>query len=150
MNINELKALEAVARSGSFTAAASELRADKARISRLIASLENRLGVRLLQRSTRSVSLTDVGRAVCERTRAALETLDEINAVAAQANAAPGGLLRITCGVEFGLIRSCAHSMNSSVDSAGRCERKRSYQLRMNLLGYLWITSYIKYRILKG
>lgn len=62
MNLNDLSVFIRVVEDGSFTAAADRLGVPKSTLSRTINRLETHLGVRLLQRTTRSLSLTDAGR----------------------------------------------------------------------------------------
>lgn len=90
-----LEAVLAIARLGSFRAAALDLGLSTTALSHLIARLEGSLGVRLFNRTTRSVSLSDAGRAFAERIAPAL---DEIHAAMAGVRAqqeTPSGLLRI-------------------------------------------------------
>jgi LysR family transcriptional regulator, regulator for bpeEF and oprC len=100
----QLATFVAVIRAGSFTAAADALGTDKARISRTIARLEARLGAQLIVRSTRRLSVTEIGREVYERAIGILGALEETEAVVAAAGGKPSGVLRITCGEEFGLL----------------------------------------------
>jgi LysR family transcriptional regulator for bpeEF and oprC len=104
MDIAQLATLVAVVKAGSFTAAASALGTHKAHTSRVISRLERRLGVRLLQRSTRSLALTEVGRELYERATNILAALDDTQAAIQQTQAEPHGTLRLTCGVDFGLL----------------------------------------------
>jgi DNA-binding transcriptional LysR family regulator len=76
-DLADLKALVAVAKLGSFRAAASELHLSQPALSRRIEKLEGALGVRLVERTTRSVSLTDVGREFSGRARELLDGLEE-------------------------------------------------------------------------
>lgn len=62
MNVDQMRALVCVVELGSFTAAADRLGLHKAAVRRHISELERRLGARLLERSTRAVRLTEVGR----------------------------------------------------------------------------------------
>src|SRR5688572_18784209 len=66
MDLNELVVFAHVVRLGSFTAAAHELQMQKSGVSRKVADLEERLGTRLLQRTTRKLNLTDEGRVFYE------------------------------------------------------------------------------------
>ncbi len=93
-----------VVQTGSFTRAAEALGSQKAQLSRTLSSLEKKLGVRLLERSTRSLSLTEVGREMYERAVNILAAVQEAQLAAQHTQATPQGTLRITCGVEFGLI----------------------------------------------
>ncbi len=88
-----------VARHASFSAAALALGVPKSRVSRRISDLEARLGVRLLQRSTRAVQLTDTGRDLlvhCEEMISAARLALE---VAERSGEAPAGRLRVSCPV---------------------------------------------------
>ncbi len=80
---------------GSFTAAAVSLSATKSTVSRYVADLEARLGVKLLARSTRSLSLTDAGRRLYEQSSVALAGMDVALREAAGTRATPRGILRI-------------------------------------------------------
>lgn len=98
-DLNELVMFASVARHGSFSAAALALGIPKSRVSRRIADLEIRLGVRLLQRSTRAVQLTDTGRDLlvhCEEMIGAARMAFE---VAERSGEAPAGRLRVSCPV---------------------------------------------------
>lgn len=104
ISIDELTVFAAVVRTGSFTAAARALGTQKAHASRVVSRLEKRLGVRLLQRSTRSLAVTEVGRELYERTVGILSALDETQSMIQRTHAEPRGVLKLTCGVEFGLL----------------------------------------------
>lgn len=104
IEITQLTAFVTVARSGSFTKAADVLDTQKAHLSRVISKLEAQLGSRLLQRSTRSLVLTETGKEFFERASGILQALEETEAAMAQAQSAPRGVLRLTCGVEFGQL----------------------------------------------
>jgi len=88
--------------SGSFSAAGRRLRSTRASVARQIAQLEEELGARLLQRSTRSMSTTDLGRRVYESAARVREQLREVAALAEDAHDAIRGELRITSVVHFG------------------------------------------------
>ena len=92
-----------VVESGAFGAAGKRLGHSASHISKSVAALERRLGVRLLNRTTRSVSLTDDGRAYYERCRIILDVAEEAVAFAEQRHAQPKGKLRLTAPVSFGL-----------------------------------------------
>jgi DNA-binding transcriptional LysR family regulator len=76
----------------------------KSYVSRVVAQLEAELGVKLLERTTRSIALTEVGREVYERAVGILGAVDDTMRVAQRAQGQPRGQLRLTCGVEFGLL----------------------------------------------
>ena len=88
----------------SFTAAADRLGLSKQFISRRIMALEERLGARLLIRTTRKLSITDTGRAYYER---ALKIIDEVNdaeQLVSSENSSPRGTLRISAPMSFGTL----------------------------------------------
>ena len=73
---DEINAFAAVADARSFTQAARRLGGSSAQVSKLVARLETRLGARLLNRTTRDVSLTDMGRAYLERARVLVDDFE--------------------------------------------------------------------------
>lgn len=87
-----------VVETGSFTSASQSLDVPIATVSKWVRALEARLGVKLLERTTRSVRVTTDGAAYYERTRHLLGELDDIEATLGQAHASPRGLLRIDTG----------------------------------------------------
>lgn len=96
---------------GSFAAAAEEFRLTGTMVGLHVRSLEERLGSRLLNRTTRSQSLTEVGRLYYERCKRILEDIDDAEASAAQLHGAPRGRLRVMAPVSFGvhaLAPACA------------------------------------------
>jgi DNA-binding transcriptional LysR family regulator len=95
--LTSMTAFTSVVTCGSFTAAAQRLNMSPAAISSNVRALEERLGVRLLNRTTRKVSLTEAGKAYFDETSRLLSALEEADARVAQLNAAPRGTLRITC-----------------------------------------------------
>src|SRR4051794_34069815 len=100
---DEWNAYVAVAGARSFTRAARSLGKSPQAITRAVASLEGRLGYRLLHRTTRSVSLTSEGRAALERGRRLLEDLRALEA--AEDAALPlTGTLTVTAPVLFGQL----------------------------------------------
>ncbi|QGU33528.1 LysR family transcriptional regulator [Thermochromatium tepidum] len=104
MELSQLETFVKVVQTGSFTRAAEQLRSQKAHVSRVVSQLEAELGVRLLARTTRSLSLTEVGREFFERAVGILGAADEARRAVQQAHSEPRGTLRLTCGVEFGMI----------------------------------------------
>lgn len=94
-----------VVESGSFSAAARLLGLTKSAVSKQVARLEGELGVRLLHRTTRSLSLTEAGRAVHARAAQAVMLVREAWGAAADLNETPRGLVRMTAPVSFG--QSC-------------------------------------------
>lgn len=104
MDLAALQAFVKVVQTGSYTRAADALHTQKARLSRVVSQLERELSVRLLERSTRSLSLTEAGREFFERAHAILASVDDARQAMQRIRGEPQGLLRLTCGVEFGLV----------------------------------------------
>lgn len=94
----------AVVDAGSFVGAAEALGLSRAAVSRLVGELESRLGVRLLHRTTRRLSLTDEGRIFHLRCKAVLAELDEAEAEVSARSGAARGLLKLNVPVTFGLL----------------------------------------------
>lgn len=88
---------------GGFSAAARELGLTPSALSKLVTRLEDRLGARLLQRTTRRLQLTPEGEAFYARSRRILADIDEAEAEVLQAGISPKGLLRLHCGSAFGM-----------------------------------------------
>ncbi|WP_375738007.1 LysR family transcriptional regulator [Pseudomonas boanensis] len=88
----------------SFTLAAQSLGMQKSTVSRRIALLEERLGVRLLNRTTRKLRLTEVGQAYYERCRQIMLDFAEAEQAVMQLQQEPSGLLRVTAPIEFGQL----------------------------------------------
>ena len=91
-----------VVQQGSFTKAAARNEMDNSALSKQIKKLEHHLGVKLLNRSTRSFSLTPVGEAILEQAKQLQVTLGRIQHIADAYQSEPVGRLRITSGVFFG------------------------------------------------
>jgi DNA-binding transcriptional LysR family regulator len=91
-----------VAEEQSFTNAAKSLGIPKSTVSRRVSHLEEQLGVRLLQRTTRKLRLTDVGAAYAHRCAAIRADIEEANLAVASAVDVPRGTLRVTAPVEIG------------------------------------------------
>lgn len=104
MDLDHYRALATVVQSGSFTSAAERLRTQKARISRQIKEMETELGVRLLERTTRRLRLTEVGKEIYERSVGILEAVEDTQRIAQAVHGEPHGLLRVTMPLEFGLL----------------------------------------------
>jgi DNA-binding transcriptional LysR family regulator len=92
----------AVVREGSFTRAAKQLGVTKQTASERIGKLEERLGVRLLERTTRRLRVTDAGSAYYERTNTIAALVDEANREVQQKQAEPQGTLRVSAPVLYG------------------------------------------------
>jgi DNA-binding transcriptional LysR family regulator len=88
---------------GGFSAAARDLGLTPSALSKLVTRLEDRLGTRLLHRTTRRLQLTAEGEAFYARARPILTAVAEAEAEVTQAGASPRGLLRLHCGSAFGM-----------------------------------------------
>ncbi|MBX3485726.1 LysR family transcriptional regulator [Phenylobacterium sp.] len=99
--LDEIRAFAAVAEARSFTQGARKLDVSGAQVSKLVARLENRLGQRLLNRTTRDVSLTDTGQAYLERARDLLERFDALE-TSVKDQTGPSGNLKVSAPVSFG------------------------------------------------
>lgn len=104
MDLVALQVFVKVVQTGSFTRAASSLGSQKSHLSRTLSQLERELGVRLLERTTRALSLTEAGREFFERALAILGAVDDARRAMQKVQGVPRGSLRLTCGVEFGMI----------------------------------------------
>src|SRR5262245_48045461 len=93
-----------VAEHHSFAEAARRLGRSPAAITRAVGELEARLGVRLLNRTTRAVSITEAGERFLAGARRVLADLDEIERAAAGEGNAPRGELRVTAPILFGRL----------------------------------------------
>ncbi|RWH84425.1 MAG: LysR family transcriptional regulator [Mesorhizobium sp.] len=102
LDLNDIVVFARVVETGSFTAAARLLAMPKTTVSRRVAALEREVGVRLLQRTTRSLNVTDAGRLYYEQSSQALRTIEEANLRLAEARAEPSGTIRISAPVGFG------------------------------------------------
>lgn len=100
----EMRCLVAVVESGSFVAAGELLRMSKAAVSRSVIGLETRLGARLLQRTTRRLSLTEAGRAYYGHCKQILADLDEADRAVGVVTGHPVGRLRINAPFSFGTL----------------------------------------------
>jgi DNA-binding transcriptional LysR family regulator len=96
-----MSAFVRVVESGSFSAAARQLRLGQPAISKTIAALEARLGVRLLLRSTRGLTPTEAGLRYYERAKASLEEADEAELAARGSGRGLGGVLRVSAATTF-------------------------------------------------
>ncbi|MFC3681539.1 LysR family transcriptional regulator [Bacterioplanoides pacificum] len=101
-DLNEMAIFVHVVEAGSFTGAAKNLGLPKSTVSRKITQLEERLGVRLIQRTTRSLRLTDTGNAYYNHCARILSEIEEANIAVTQMQSTPTGTLRITAPVLFG------------------------------------------------
>ncbi len=123
----DLRTFVAVVEAGSFTAAANRLGIATSAASRRMASLEARLGVQLLQRTTRRINLTDTGRSFYERGARILADLDEAEAAVHQEHGELRGKLRIALPLSF----SIGH-MSKPIAEFARLYPKVTFDLALN------------------
>lgn len=102
--VDELRAFVATAKAGSFTAAADQLGVSNRLTSKYVADLEGRLGVRLLQRTTRKVGLTPAGEGLLARAPAVLDDLDALLGSVAEGSRGFAGVIRVSAPVTFGEV----------------------------------------------
>ncbi|MCS3511081.1 DNA-binding transcriptional LysR family regulator [Pseudomonas grimontii] len=89
---------------GTFVGAADALEMSKAAISRYVSALEERLGARLLHRTTRKLSLTEEGRQFYHQAREVLALMDQAEEAVSSAAPEPSGVLRVNAPVSFGVL----------------------------------------------
>ena len=97
IDLNDYGYFAEVVAHGGFAAAGRALREPKSKLSRRIAGLEERLGLRLIERSSRRFRVTDTGQAFYERCRAMLAEAEQAEALVVQAQAEPHGRIRFSC-----------------------------------------------------
>jgi DNA-binding transcriptional LysR family regulator len=102
IDLGKIATFVRVVETESFTAAAEALGLPKSSVSRSVARLEEELGVRLLQRTTRRLGLTEAGAAFYQSVRSALSAVDEAVSAAADLGTEPRGLVRLTAPVDLG------------------------------------------------
>lgn len=99
-----LRAFVRVAEAGSFSAVAREMGATQPAVSRQVAALEEHLGARLFQRTTRSLGLTEDGRDLLGHARRVLDAVEEAEGAVGRRRTAPGGLVRLAAPASFGRL----------------------------------------------
>nr|WP_259147375.1 LysR family transcriptional regulator [Rhizobium sp. CG4] len=95
MSLADLRALSVLARTGSFRGTAKELEVSVSSLSHQVANVEKRLGIRLFNRTTRSVSVTEAGQALLERVRPALNEIDAALEAVDHLRVTPSGTIRL-------------------------------------------------------
>lgn len=101
--LTEMEAFATVVDQGGFTDAARKMGISKSAVSKHVSSLEGRLGARLLNRTTRRVSPTEIGLAYYDRARRVLNDAGEADALVSSMQSAPSGLMRISVATDFGV-----------------------------------------------
>jgi DNA-binding transcriptional LysR family regulator len=104
MDLNLVTAFVEVVEARSFTAAAKTLGLPKSSVSRRVSELEKELGVPLLHRTTRNLSLTEAGRAYFEQAERALSSLNAAAEAAAGMDSEPRGIVRVTAAVDIAVM----------------------------------------------
>ena len=107
--LHSMRVFSRVVDEGSFAKAARELNLSPAVVTRLVADLEDHLGSRLINRTTRRLSLTDTGELYLERVRHILTEIEEAEALATAATAEPRGHLRVLCPPAFAVHQIAKH-----------------------------------------
>jgi DNA-binding transcriptional LysR family regulator len=102
--VREMASFVAVVNAGSFVAAAEHTGQSKAAVSRHVGDLESRLGVRLLQRTTRRLSMTTAGQAFYSRSKELLAAIDEAESELTATGTEPSGLIRVNAPLTFGVL----------------------------------------------
>jgi LysR family transcriptional regulator for bpeEF and oprC len=102
--LGALRTFIRVAESGSFSAVAREIGATQPAVSRQIAALEEHLGARLIQRTTRSLTLTEDGRDLLGHARRVLDAGEETEAAIGRRRTSPAGLVRLATPVTLGRL----------------------------------------------
>lgn len=101
-HFDQVAAFLATVEHAGFTAAGAVLNRDGSLVSRRVTALEKRLGVRLLERTTRRIALTEAGEIYYQRMRAAVQVMSEIDAESAEASGTVRGTLRLSLPATFG------------------------------------------------
>ena len=99
--LHSMRVFSRVVDEGSFAGAAREMNLSPAVVTRLVADLEEHLGARLINRTTRRLSLTDTGELYLERVRHVLTEVEEAEALATASSSEPRGHLRVLCSPAF-------------------------------------------------
>ena len=100
----EMRVFSSVVEAGSFVGASNSLEMSKPAVSRYVADLETRLGVRLLHRTTRKLSLTEEGEVFYSRCKELLANIEEAEAEISSRSGQATGLLKVSAPVSFGLL----------------------------------------------
>src|SRR5213592_4000706 len=107
--LHSMRVFSRVIDSGSFASAAREMNLSPAVVTRLVAELEEHLGARLINRTTRRLALTDVGEDYLERVRSILSEVDDAEAVAGLATAEARGRLSVLSPPGFTVHQLAKH-----------------------------------------
>jgi DNA-binding transcriptional LysR family regulator len=127
LDLNEILLFSKIVETHGISAAAAQLGLPKSTVSRKLSQLEERLGVRLVQRTTRKLSLTDVGQAYYDRLRGAMADIIAAEQTVSDMQSSPRGLLRVTAAVDFS-----ERVMGDVISSFGRAYPDVSVELIAN------------------
>ncbi len=128
--MDKLQAMQLFVRvvdTGSYTAAADQMEISRALASKLVQSLEELLGVRLLHRTTRKLSLTEAGQRYYQRVSEILGNLNEAEALASELQAEPRGRLRVSAPMSFAI-----HHLGSAVAEFQQRHPRIELELTLN------------------
>ena len=103
-SLSDIAVFVQVVRDGSFTKASDRLELSRSVVSKYVTRLEERLGARLLNRTTRRLSLTEAGRVFYERSRRGLEEIEEAETEVSRLQGEARGLLRVNSPMSFGIL----------------------------------------------
>ena len=106
--LNAMQVFVAVAQNGSFSATADQLDMSRAMVTRHVEALEQWLGARLFQRTTRSVTLTDAGESCLRRSQQMLALMEDVQEETSRQDGALRGQLRVTCSMSFAYAQLAA------------------------------------------
>jgi DNA-binding transcriptional LysR family regulator len=104
VDLNQMVVFVRVVQAGGFSAAARQLRMPKSTVSRKVSELEQRMGARLIQRTTRKLGLTDAGRIYYDRAAQIVSDVQDAEQAVGRVQATPRGLLRVTAPLGFGAL----------------------------------------------
>src|SRR5882672_10675723 len=107
--LHSMRVFSRVIDAGSFAKAAREMNLSPAVVTRLVADLEEHLGARLINRTTRRLALTDIGELYLERVRVVLTEVEEAEALASSAASEPRGHLRVLAPPAFAVHQLAKH-----------------------------------------
>jgi DNA-binding transcriptional LysR family regulator len=108
-NLGDLEIFARVVSAGSMSAAGRELGLSPAVVSKRLRRLEDRLGTRLMQRTTRQISLTEAGQGFYERVVAILAGIEEAEAFVSRRSALAHGVLKVSAPTSFGRMHIAPH-----------------------------------------
>ncbi len=103
-SLSDIAVFVRVVDDGSFTRAAERLKLSRSVVSKYVTRLEERLGARLLNRTTRRLSLTEAGRIFYDRSRRGLRDIEDAEAEVSRLQETPSGVLRINAPMSFGIL----------------------------------------------